>query len=262
MYEKILKLASSNPPSSNTSHRSKRTFFLFLVPVVFLLACSKNVNDPGYEFQIGVGEQFVRSGEYDRGFRILENVAENNPDAASVQIALAESYFDQGAFLKARSHYDRAIQLGEADKGHLGNARVALAQNDAELALQLFGILMEKNQSVAVLNGVGVAYDILGQHETAQNYYEQVLTHDADNIPALNNLALSQTLSGNRIEGDRLFTNLFPSALNNSTVRQNTAFVKALNGDTKGALDLFSSDLDDQKVYHNINVAERLKSAL
>ena len=247
----------------NVLRRLPWTLLLIFFPIAFLVACSKNVNNPGYEFQISVGEQFVRSGDYERGYRILEKVSEKNPNAASVQLALAESFFEQRAYLKAQSHYDQVIQLGETVEGKIGKARIALAQNDAKSAIEMFNvILVDEPMSLIALNGMGVAYDLLGQHEIAQNYYKQVLTHNTDDVAAINNIALSKTMNGNRAEGERLLSTLLLSTQDKATVRQNTAFVKAINGKTDKAQVLFGLDLVGWEINHNINVARRLAQFL
>lgn len=253
----VLKFWLAKITSASLLDRSGIDNLVVLTCLLAASACSGTVRDPGYEFQIGVGEQFIQSGEYDRGYRVLDKVAELNAEAGQVQMAVAESYFSQGALLKANSHYERAMELGEATAGMIGKARVALAKNEADLAISLFeAVLKENARSMEALNGIGVAYDILEQHDLAQSYYRHVIEYEPDNVNALNNLALSQTLNGDRSSGEKLFIEIYSSALNNPTVRQNTAFVNAINGKTKRALELYGSYLTEQKKYHNITIAE------
>jgi Flp pilus assembly protein TadD len=50
-------------------------------------------------------------------------------------------------------------------------------------------------RDVAVLTDLGIAYDLLGQHELAQKMYRQALDIAPDLVSARNNLGLSLALS-------------------------------------------------------------------
>ena len=90
----------------------------------------------------------------------------------------------------------RQLAPGQAD-AHYGLARAYLARNQLEQAAAEFQtVLAMEPRNIRALNGTGIALDLLGQGQEAQNAYRAALAIAPDDRAARNNLGLSLMLSG------------------------------------------------------------------
>jgi Flp pilus assembly protein TadD len=93
------------------------------------------------------------------------------------------------------------------------------------------------------LNNLGVALDLQGHHEAAQEEYAKVLSLEPDNRAASINQALSLSLSGQAGRSVALLRG--PASQPDATprVRQDLAVALALSGNTREAGKLLLTDL-------------------
>src|SRR5512140_1636014 len=91
---------------------------------------------------------------------------------------------------------DRVAGIEDKDD-RIRKARSELARHQAEPALAIFtSVLTTDPENIPALNGLGVALDMLGRHDEAQDAYRQVLAIAPADMIAGNNLGLSLTLAG------------------------------------------------------------------
>ena len=231
-----------------------------LLLAVSLSACASDGLKNTYPQKVAVGEQLVQSGEFDKGYRVLDNVARTNEGSAAAQLKLADSYYRQGAYLKAETHYRRLVELGKPVAGHVGLGRVALKENDPEAALAAFRAAHELDPAAATaLNGIGVAHDLMGDHVNAQANYEAVLEAHPTHAGALSNMALSLALSGRPSDAKRIYARLVPSYRDNEVMRHNLALTRALEGDETDAVAITGGDLEEAALESNLASLRRLR---
>ncbi|MEM9148760.1 MAG: tetratricopeptide repeat protein [Pseudomonadota bacterium] len=200
----------------------------------------------GYDAQLRLAEQFLNNGQYARAYSVYDGVDASHVGSAEVQLALGASYLRSYAFLKAERAYAAAASLGAKDEGAIGLGRIALAKNDADGALVGFGDVLSRDQQNAIaLNGVGVAYDLQGNHAEAQSYYRRALAADPTSSKSRNNLGLSLILSGDYDDAEGLLTDLAGSELDNAVARQNLALAFYLQGRESDAVELASLDVQE-----------------
>lgn len=198
----------------------------------------------GYEAQIKLAERFEQNGQYRQSYELLEKVAQKHPESSQVNLSLAQAYFRSVSLLKAEAHYRNAIETGAFVEGHLGLGRVALARNESDRAIDYFKtVLVQDIGSVEAKNGLGVGYDISGQHHKAQSIYREILKQEPTNRKALNNLGLSLVLSGNAHSAVTVLTDLTESNLDSSRARQNLAIAYFLSGQKAVARELAALDM-------------------
>ena len=150
-------------------------------------------------------------------------MTEKNATSAQAALSVGDAYLRQGAFTKAATSFD--IARGDEIGGLVGKGRVALARNASQEALVLFGQGLEKeSDNVDALNGVGVAYDIAGDHAAARQSYQNALLLEPNHFASNNNLGLSLALGGNSDQAVAALSELSRSNLDSSKVRQNLAF--------------------------------------
>jgi tetratricopeptide (TPR) repeat protein len=104
-----------------------------------------------------------------------------------------------------------------------------LRENRLGLAIDGFltALVMEE-RSIETLNGLGVAYDLLGRYDLSRQYYREALSIDPQSVRTLNNLGRSYALEGSYIEAIRYYelaTALDPS---NKIVIANLVEVRAI----------------------------------
>lgn len=137
----------------------------------------------------------------------------------------------------------------EALRG-LGNALISL--NQPQLAIDQFEAALRIVEDYRSYNGIGVAFDRIGDHASAQAYYYVGLELAPDNPTLLNNLGLSLTLGG---EYDDAIDNLRRVARQPGATarhRQNLALAYGLAGRTEEAAEVGRVDLAESAVRNNL----------
>ena len=145
--------------------------------------------------------------------------------------------------------------LIELSKDYLAVDRVALAVK-----------YLEKAKDVApnrwdVFSTLAVAYDTLGNNKSAQDAYARADALSPDNPTILNNMGLSQALSGHLDQA--LATMSRAADLPNATAqtRQNLALLLALKGNAAQAEKITSHDLAPDAAKANIEILKALAAA-
>ena len=103
---------------------------------------------------------------------------------------------------------------------------------------------------------MGNCYDKLGQYAKAQEMYERILTLDADNLLAKNNLGYSCYLSGDLSGAERIFQEILSKNPEYTVARNNLGLLWCRQGKESQALGLW------QKTEGDIQAREKLAQVL
>jgi len=103
------------------------------------------------------------------------------------------------------------------------------------------------------LSAEGVALDQLGDHAEAQSRYQAALKVSPNNPAILNNWALSEALTGEIEDAERLLRQAVSNPSAGVQVRQNLALVLGLQGDFVEARRYASADLPPEVVEGNMD---------
>ncbi|MGL6209143.1 MAG: tetratricopeptide repeat protein, partial [Paracoccaceae bacterium] len=184
---------------------------------IWMFGCGLGGGQPvGHQSQLAVAEQLILSGQVTQGYRIIDEVNERKIRSPKVRLDVADGYFEVNALLKAEQSYRDAISQGAEVEGLIGLGRVSLARNEAAEARKHFQAALERSENnLAALNGLGVAFDLDGQHAQAQQLYRRVLDVNPVHVDALNNYGLSLVLQGSVQTATRVLTDLTESNLDN-----------------------------------------------
>lgn len=155
-----------------------------------------------------------------------------------------------GAALKIDPGNDEALR-------GLGNALIGLDKPKA--AASQFEAALMLHDGVKSYNGLGVAYDLLGEHKTAQAIYRAGLDMAPDDLSLLNNLGLSLTFSGSYDDAIAVLTKAARHPDAGSRNRLNLALAYGVSGDTKTAGDLARLELDETQVQGNLTYYRTLR---
>ena len=241
---------------SSTQRRKSATITATMI--LALVACGDSTS---FQSRVDVGEQFLTNGQYSEGYGILTDVTEKNATSAQAALSVGDAYLRQGAFTKAATSFDLAIARGDEIGGLVGKGRVALARNASQEALVLFGQVLEKeSDNVDALNGVGVAYDIVGDHAAARQSYQNALLLEPNHFASNNNLGLSLALGGNSDQAVAALSELSRSNLDSSKVRQNLAFAYHMRGDENNGLRISMIDLTESQGLSNAAVFKQYRA--
>lgn len=212
-----------------------------------LAACGLGGNQPiSFQDQVAVGEHFVEVGEYDRAYRLLDGISEEQGNSVPVQIEVAEAYLRANALLRAQQAFGKVERLGDDEAANIGYGKIALRRNDPVKAQEFFAKVLAKNkEDPELFNVVGVAYDMQGIHHLAQKSYRLALHLDADHQEAWNNLGLSTLLSGNALGAVEMLSDLTESRLDDQTTRVNLGLALATAGHKKSAHQLLEHEMSN-----------------
>ncbi len=231
---------------------------------LILSSCGLSGSQPaGYESQINLAEQLLKNNNYDRAYAVYDDVSQRNDRSSTVQLALAESYFENRAFLKSEQSLSNARALGAETEANLGLGRISLAKNDPTLAISYFeAVLSDDPENIPALNGLGVANDMTGNHSSAQTYYRQILETSPGSLDTQSNLGLSLILSGEIEEATLLLSDLAASDLNNPVVRQNLALSYHALGRNEEAMKLATVDVSEEEATSLFNSVQQYRRAI
>ena len=99
---------------------------------------------------------------------------------------------------KASEIFAKALEHGPGrTDAHMGLGRIYLAKHKPNQALAEFqAVIATDPKNLRALNGAGIAFDMLGRSQEAQQSYRATLAIKSDDRAARNNLGLSLALSG------------------------------------------------------------------
>ena len=192
-------------------------------------------------------------------YRRAHELAPSNP----VPLARAgETLAQMQSYTEAADAYQAALSIAPGDPElHRGFANVLLALGKPQLALAHLEIAASKNTGdPRIFNALGVAHDLGGRHDLAQQDYRQGLALAPDQVSLRNNLGLSQALSGDFNGAIATLSDLVSRPGATARNRQNLALVYGLAGDNTHAALVARSDLDEAAVRNNLAYFTLLRS--
>lgn len=203
---------------------------------------------------IAVAESLQAKGDAEAAAALFLQVYGRNPENRRVLIGLADSLGAMRNCEAALRYYGEALALDGQDFDALSGAgRCALRLHRAELAARYLDSAAALPAATAGTHAaLGVAYDLLGQHERAQAVYTQGLARDPGNRTLTGNLALSLALAAEFDEAAAKLRPLADAADAQPADRQNMAAVLALGGELGEARRYAEMDLPAAEALQNI----------
>ena len=172
---------------------------------------------------------------------------------ATPLIRLALALHTVRAYAEASRTWRNALALDPDNADALrGYGYSLIALNKPQLAIDQLRTSNEIEEDVRSYNGLGVAYDMIGDARGAQVHYRMGLQLAPDNMTLLNNLGLSLALSGDFPESIDLLLRVVASAVVTARHRQNLALAYGLSGQIEQAAAVARQDLDEEAVANNL----------
>ena len=180
---------------------------------------------------------------YRRAQKANEAIDRKNP---APLIGLGRVMAALGGHDEAADAYRAALRMkskqADALRG-LGTALIALGQ--PLVARDQFVAALEVRKDARAYNGLGVAYDMMKDHETAQTYYRTGLELAPEDPALRSNLGLSLVFSGDVEEGIAILREVSDGRRTSVRNRLNLALAYGLAGDARAAADTVPFALDE-----------------
>jgi Flp pilus assembly protein TadD len=144
-----------------------------------------------------VADAALAAGEPEIALRVATIVLDRQPGNVAAMVAKGDALYAMGDTDQARETYVSAVAADPDSVGAqmgLGRTLVRTAPQDAEA--HFLAALAKQPDNAIALNNLGIARDLQGRHEQAQETYHQALALDPDQEDVKTNLRLSLELSG------------------------------------------------------------------
>lgn len=192
----------------------------------------------------------LRGGAPQTALQILSDAssrgAQPSVDAMTVQ---GDALTALGRFDEAQIAYESALKRDPKSVGGLiGMGRLKLGSDPAMAETYFLGAVHADPRSTIGWNDLGIARDLQGHHDGAQQAYRQALGIDPQLSSAVVNLSLSLAMSGHGEEGVRMLRPLALSPNASQKIRHDLAAALAMAGRREEAAKILSADLSPEDV--------------
>ena len=214
-----------------------------------------------YPTLMRIGAAARAGGDLSNALQLYRRAASLQTDAAAPFVAIGNTLIEMGQINEAIIAYNSALDRQARDPEALrGIAKAYLKTARPELAGKPLAIAFEDTPNdPKLLQLIGVADDLMGQHGEAQARYRRGLEL-APGDPVLSlNLALSLALTGNYDEAIARLGPIAAAPISSPRERQTLALIYGLKGDRQRAEQLGLLDLDPAAVQHNLAYYETLR---
>ncbi len=202
-------------------------------------------NQPGLE----VAEAALQGNTPQIALQVAENVLSRNPHNAKALCIKGDALTTLGRMDEAGAAYSQALQIDSGStRAKTGLGRLQLASNPASAETLFLDVLRVDPRDVTALNDLGVARDLQGQHEGAQEAYRQALGINPDLSSARVNMALSMAMSGRGSEAIQLIKPLATNPGATRKMHHDYAAVLTMAGDRPEAERVLAKDLPPAEV--------------
>ena len=215
-----------------------------LLCALLLGACSQTMRgfaDPGPQrptvgqlgpsptYLLSMGDANRADGRLQQAARFYAAARRAKPNHARPVTKLAGTFHEMGKYKAAADSYRAALVLEPENlKAKRGLANALVAADTPKSALVHYRAIIAKSGDYRAFNGLGVALDMMGDHEAAQRAYVAGLKRRPDSLSLKNNLALSLAMAGRHKDARNLIGEVVAHPFATSRHRQNLALVNGM----------------------------------
>lgn len=188
--------------------------------------------------------------------------ASDDTTLAEPTLRLAETLAAGGAYSDAADTFREALSLAPTDpRVHRGLANALVGLGQPGLAIPYYEDALALDSSDwRIYLGLGVAQDLSGFAEAARATYGQGLQHAPENPDLINNLALSQALSGNGRAAAALLEPLIHLYGGEARYRSSLAIAYALQDREAEAARLMAERILPEQVERNLQMLRSIRA--
>lgn len=226
-----------------------RASILFLV--LGLAACGPTTTGLTMDQQsVDMARAALRGGSPQTALQILSDASGRGLGLSTAgRVLQGDALTELGRSDEARLAYTSALKSDKRSPGALiGLGRLKLTTDPALAESYFLTAVQSDPRSVKAWNDLGVARDLLGHHEGAQQAYRQALGVDPQDSAAVVNLALSLAMSGRGEEGVRMLRPLASGPTASPRIRHDLAAALTMAGKRDEAAQILNADLSPADV--------------
>ena len=224
---------------------------LILFVVLCLAACGPTTTGMTPDRQsVDMARAALRGGSPQTALQILSESASKGPAPSTAALVVQGDALTQlGRYDEAELAYTSALRRDDKSPGALiGMGRLRLSSDPAAAETYFLNSVKADPRNTTGWNDLGVARDLLGHHEGAQEAYRQALGINPDLSAAVVNMALSLAMTGKADEGVRMLRPLASASSSSPKVRHDLAAALAMAGRTDEASQILKADLSPEDV--------------
>ena len=200
-----------------------------------------------------VGDAARDTGDPATALPLYQRAHRLDPQNLAPIIRVAETFNQLGAYREAGDAWASILRLHPGNFDALvGYGTTLTALQQPLVALEHFERAQKLRETAALLNGMGVAHDMLGNAAQAQDAYRSGLKMAPGSLRLANNLGLSLALSGDFTAAIKALETVVGMPGAGIGHRQNLALAYGLAGFTERARSVALQDLDDLSVQRNM----------
>lgn len=171
---------------SNRDHLRRAGYFLLLLLLIGLAACSNRARILEAGNRINIGSAYLGSGQYNSAMKELLEAQRLTPDDPKVHYLLGIAYHGKGLDEKAIEQFQQAIDLNPQDSSvhnYLGAIYLDRGRPDEAIASfnRALANIMYDNPATTLYN-LGRAYYAKGQYDAALKQYRDAASREPDTI--------------------------------------------------------------------------------
>lgn len=227
----------------------------FIFPAVWQAGCNHLAREDWEQSSlIRAGDRMQAAGDTASAINIYKSALDKNPPhKLPLYLKLGEAYVNAGQLDEAKKVYEEALPWDEEDEVKKQLARLYISTGQPDAAIPIFeGIVLVRKDDVMALNGLGVAHDVRGEHQVAQEFYRKALIIYEKNDEVKSNLGLSLAFEGRYEEALKWLQPIGERLSATPKQRHNLALAYALSGDQEKAAELYAKDMGKSDVDKNI----------
>ena len=224
--------------------------------MAMLLACSAcsvtNGTDDGT--QLKIADVALANGVPAAALQVSRDILARDQDNVAALLRQAQAEYLLGELNQAEGSFNRILAIQpRQEQALLGLGRVFLKNDPTKAAGYLERAVAEVPDDSSALVDLGVAHDLVGEHDKAQLLYRRALARQPDLVTAGADLGLSLALAGKGNEAVGYLQPLASDAGASSRIKDDLALALVVTGNTEEAGRILEADLKPQDVTAAIN---------
>ena len=212
------------------------------ISVLLLLTALAGCGAPNGQYaatgnsNIRVADAALASGSPTVALEVAENILKSDPQNVDALVRQGRAHLMLGNGPAAEVTFRKVLTIDPRHvEARTGLAKVQMKTNPAEAERLFTELLRTDPKNAALLNNIGIVYDLQGRHADAQTAYNKALEQNPGLASARQNLALSLAVSGRAQEGVGMLHRLADAGQGGRQLRDNLALALTLAGNTDAA---------------------------
>jgi len=203
-----------------------------------------------------------KAGNLDNAVPLYGRALQLNPQGAEAKLGLGQSYLALGANDEAAAAFREVLAKRGGDPvARRGLAAALISMGQPTLAqAQLDLALQADPKDYRAINEMGVALDMQGRHQEAQDKYREGIAISPEYLPLRSNFGLSLAITDQARDAVAQLLPVASSARGDARDRQNLAFAYAMAGDPTDALLVSRHDLTEAAAQQQLSYYLQLRS--